>query len=327
MNGRLPLYALEKKLDDTTRAVLVRRKALSVLAESPVLVSEKLPFRNFDYDRVFGACCENVIGYMPIPVGVIGPLIIDGASYHIPMATTEGCLVASAMRGCKAINAGGGATTVLTKDGMTRGPVVRFPTLIRSGACKIWLDSEEGQNIIKKAFNSTSRFARLQHIQTCLAGDLLFMRFRTTTGDAMGMNMISKGVEYSLKQMVEEYGWNDMEVVSVSGNYCTDKKPAAINWIEGRGKSVVAEATIPGDVVRSVLKSDVAALVELNIAKNLVGSAMAGSVGGFNAHAANLVTALFLALGQDPAQNVESSNCITPVSYTHLDVYKRQVYM
>ncbi|CAI4048607.1 hypothetical protein SUVZ_12G4720 [Saccharomyces uvarum] len=311
VNGRLPLYALEKKLDDTTRAVLVRRKALSVLAESPVLVSEKLPFRNFDYDRVFGACCENVIGYMPLPVGVIGPLIIDGASYHIPMATTEGCLVASAMRGCKAINAGGGATTVLTKDGMTRGPVVRFPTLIRSGACKIWLDSEEGQNIIKKAFNSTSRFARLQHIQTCLAGDLLFMRFRTTTGDAMGMNMISKGVEHSLKQMVEEYGWNDMEVVSVSGNYCTDKKPAAINWIEGRGKSVVAEATIPGDVVRSVLKSDVAALVELNIAKNLVGSAMAGSVGGFNAHAANLVTALFLALGQDPAQNVESSNCIT----------------
>ncbi|EJS42513.1 hmg1p [Saccharomyces arboricola H-6] len=311
IHGKLPLYALEKKLGDTTRAVAVRRKALSILAEAPVLASDRLPYKNYDYDRVFGACCENVIGYMPLPVGVIGPLIIDGTSYHIPMATTEGCLVASAMRGCKAINAGGGAITVLTKDGMTRGPVVRFPTLKRSGACKIWIDSEEGQNSIKKAFNSTSRFARLQHVQTCLAGDLLFIRFRTTTGDAMGMNMISKGVEYSLKQMVEEYGWGDMEVVSVSGNYCTDKKPAAINWIEGRGKSVVAEATIPGDVVRKVLKSDVAALVELNIAKNLVGSAMAGSVGGFNAHAANLVTAVFLALGQDPAQNVESSNCIT----------------
>ncbi|CAI4049114.1 hypothetical protein SUVZ_13G0650 [Saccharomyces uvarum] len=311
VHGKLPLYALEKKLGDTTRAVAVRRKALSILAEAPVLASDRLPYKHYDYDRVFGACCENVIGYMPLPVGVIGPLVIDGISYHIPMATTEGCLVASAMRGCKAINAGGGATTVLTKDGMTRGPVVRFPTLIRSGACKIWIDSEEGQNTIKKAFNSTSRFARLQHVQTCLAGDLLFIRFRTTTGDAMGMNMISKGVEYSLKLMVEEYGWGDMEIVSVSGNYCTDKKPAAINWIEGRGKSVVAEATIPGDVVRKVLKSDVAALVELNIAKNLVGSAMAGSVGGFNAHAANLVTAVFLALGQDPAQNVESSNCIT----------------
>lgn len=311
VNGKLPLYALEKQLGDTTRAVAVRRKALAVMADAPILNTERLPYKHYDYDRVFGACCENVIGFMPIPVGVIGPLIIDGVSYHIPMATTEGCLVASAMRGCKAINAGGGVVTVLTKDGMTRGPCVRFPSLARSGACKIWLDSEEGQNKIKKAFNSTSRFARLQHIQTALAGDLLFIRFRTTTGDAMGMNMISKGVEYSLSQMVEELGWGDMEIVSVSGNYCMDKKPGAINWIEGRGKSVVAEAVIPGDVVRKVLKSDVAALVELNISKNLIGSAMAGSVGGFNAHAANLVTALYLALGQDPAQNVESSNCIT----------------
>ena len=123
--------------------------------------------------------------------------------------------------------------------------------------------------------------------------------------------MISKGVEYSLKYMAEECGWDDMSVIAVSGNYCTDKKPAAINWIEGRGKSVVAEARIPLEVVQKVLKSDVDALVELNISKNLIGSAMAGSVGGFNAHAANLVTAVYLACGQDPAQNVESSNCMT----------------
>lgn len=307
----LPMYALEKQLKDTTRAVVVRRKALAKLACAPILETESLPYRYYDYDRVFGACCENVIGFMPLPVGIIGPMIIDDVPYHIPMATTEGCLVASAMRGCKAMNAGGGVTTVLTKDGMTRGPCVRFSSLKRSGMCKLWIDSEEGQEKIKKAFNSTSRFARLQNVQTALAGDLLFLRFRTTTGDAMGMNMISKGVEFALKQMVEEFGWEDMEVVSVSGNFCMDKKPGAINWIEGRGKSVVAEATIPKDVVKTVLKSEVKALVELNISKNLIGSAMAGSVGGFNAHAANMVTAVFLALGQDPAQNVESSNCIT----------------
>lgn len=311
VKGKLPLYALEKQLADNTRAVAVRRKAIAKLANAPVLNTEKLPFQHYDYDRVFGACCENVIGYMPLPVGVAGPMIIDDVPYHIPMATTEGCLVASTMRGCKAINAGGGVETVLTHDGMTRGPCVSFPTLKRAGACKIWLDSEEGQKTIKKAFNSTSRFARLQHIKTALAGTLLFIRFSTTTGDAMGMNMISKGVEYSLKYMVEELGWEDMDIISVSGNYCTDKKPAAINWIEGRGKSIVAEARIPRDVVQKVLKSDVDALVELNISKNLVGSAMAGSVGGFNAHAANLVTAVYLACGQDPAQNVESSNCIT----------------
>ncbi|KAG7661410.1 HMG1 [[Candida] subhashii] len=311
VHGKLPLYALEKQLQDNTRAVMVRRKAIAQIANVPVLETARLPYLHYDYDRVFGACCENVIGYMPLPVGVAGPLIIDGSPYQVPMATTEGCLVASTMRGCKAINAGGGVSTVLTRDGMTRGPCVRFPTLARAGQAKLWIDSEEGQKTVKKAFNSTSRFARLQHVQTALAGTLLFVRFRTTTGDAMGMNMISKGVEYALKYMVEECGWDDMEVISVSGNYCTDKKPAAINWIEGRGKSIVAEARIPSDVVQKVLKSDVEALVELNISKNLIGSAMAGSVGGFNAHAANIVTAVFLACGQDPAQNVESSNCIT----------------
>jgi hydroxymethylglutaryl-CoA reductase (NADPH) len=102
-----------------------------------------------------------------------------------------------------------------------------------------------------------------------------------------------------------------MRVVTVSGNYCTDKKAAAINWIDGRGKGVVAEATIPGKIVNSVLKCEVEDLVQMNISKNLIGSAMAGAMGGFNAHAANIVAAIFLATGQDPAQVVESANCIT----------------
>ncbi|KAG0758715.1 hypothetical protein G6F24_009600 [Rhizopus arrhizus] len=125
----------------------------------------------------------------------------------------------------------------------------------------------------------------------------------------MGMNMISKGCEKALSK-IEEY-FPDMQIISLSGNFCTDKKPAAVNWIEGRGKSTVAEAVIPAAVVEKVLKTTVDALVELNISKNLVGSAMAGSVGGFNAHAANILTAVYLATGQDPAQNVESSNCMT----------------
>ncbi|CAI8502813.1 unnamed protein product [Pichia kudriavzevii] len=293
------------------RAVVVRRQSIAKFANAPVLLSDRLPFKDYDYDRVFGACCENVIGYVPIPVGVAGPLVIDGKPFHIPVATTEGCLVASAMRGCKAINAGGGVETVLTADGMTRGPCVQFPNLKRAGKAKVWLDSEEGQKKMKAAFNSTSRFARLQHIKTAIAGDSLYIRFKTTTGDAMGMNMISKGVEHSLKCMAEEFGFDDMNVISLSGNYCIDKKAAAINWIEGRGKSIVASADIPSDIVEKVLKSNVDALVELNVSKNLVGSALAGAIGGFNAHAANLLTAIYIATGQDPAQNVESSNCMT----------------
>jgi hydroxymethylglutaryl-CoA reductase (NADPH) len=315
MKGKIPGYALERTLGDTTRAVKIRRAIISrtpATAETTSLLeSSLLPYEHYDFDRVLGACCENVIGYLPLPVGVAGPIVIDGQSFFLPMATTEGVLVASTNRGCKAINAGGGAVTVLTGDGMTRGPCIAFETLERAGAAKVWLDSEEGKRVMTEAFNSTSRFARLQSIKTALAGTYLYPRFKTTTGDAMGMNMISKGVEHALTVMATESGFEDMNVISVSGNFCTDKKPAAINWIDGRGKSVVAEAIIPADVVRSVLKTDVDSMVELNIAKNLVGSAMAGSIGGFNAQAANIVAAIFLATGQDPAQTVESANCIT----------------
>lgn len=324
LRGKIPGYALEKtmeneglmsRVDAFTRAVKIRRAVVArtstTSGTTSSLEKSKLPYKDYNYTLVHGACCENVVGYLPLPLGVAGPLTIDGQNYFIPMATTEGVLVASASRGCKAINAGGGATTVLTADGMTRGPCVGFPTLARAAAAKVWIDSPEGQHIMTTAFNSTSRFARLQYMKTAIAGTYLFIRFKTTTGDAMGMNMISKGVERALHVMTTECGFEDMATISVSGNFCTDKKSAAINWIDGRGKSVVAEAIIPGDVVRSVLKSDVNALVELNTSKNLIGSAMAGSLGGFNAHASNIVTAIFLATGQDPAQNVESSSCIT----------------
>ena len=106
-----------------------------------------------------------------------------------------------------------------------------------------------------------------------------------------------------------------MQLLGLSGNLCCDKKPAAVNWIEGRGCSVVVEATIKADVVRKVLKTSVEAATQLNTSKNLVGSAMAGmAAGGFNAHAANIVAAIFIATGQDPAQVVESANCITILS-------------
>ncbi|KAI8352689.1 hydroxymethylglutaryl-coenzyme A reductase-domain-containing protein [Mortierella sp. GBAus27b] len=307
-SNKVPSYALEKTLGDPTRAVKIRRALISRASHTKTLETSLLPMHYYDYTKVIGQCCENVIGYMPLPVGVAGPFNIDGQVLYLPMATTEGCLVASTSRGCKAINAGGGATTVLLADGMTRGPCVEFPNIIDAANCKKWLEGE-GLEVMQDAFNSTTRFGRLRKLKVAVAGRLVYIRFSTTTGDAMGMNMISKGCERALEVLGERFP--TMSIVSLSGNYCTDKKPAAINWIEGRGKSVVAEAVIPGKIVESVLKSTVNALVELNTNKNLIGSAMAGSVGGFNAHAANILTAVYLATGQDPAQNVESSNCIT----------------
>lgn len=304
----IPAYKLEAMMETPERGVMIRRKMLSPKFPEPSTLS-CLPYKDYDYSKVMGTCCENVIGYMPVPVGVAGPLLLDGKQFQVPMATTEGCLVASTNRGCRAIALAGGASSRVLADGMTRGPVVRFPSACQAAEVKAWLESPEGFKTIKEAFDQTSRFARLEKLLIGLASRNLYIRFQSRTGDAMGMNMISKGTEQALARLKEEFP--ELQVLAVSGNYCTDKKPAAINWIEGRGKSVVCETTIPAKVVKEILKTSTEALVDVNISKNLVGSAMAGSIGGYNAHAANIVAAIYIACGQDPAQTVGSSNCIT----------------
>ncbi|KAL8168309.1 hypothetical protein V2J09_009808 [Rumex salicifolius] len=304
--GTTPSYSLESRLGDCLRAAAIRRKALQRTTGKSL---DGLPLEGFDYESILGQCCEMPVGFVQIPVGIVGPLLLDGKEFTVPMATTEGCLVASTNRGCKAIYLSGGAASVLLKDGMTRAPIVRFGSAKRAAQLKFFLEDPENFETIAVVFNRSSRFARLQSVKCAMAGKNLYVRFCCGTGDAMGMNMVSKGVQNVLDFLQNDFP--DMDVIGVSGNFCSDKKPAAVNWVEGRGKSVVCEATIRDDVVRKVLKTSVESLVELNILKNLAGSAIAGSLGGFNAHASNIVTAIYIATGQDPAQNVESSHCIT----------------
>ncbi|KAK4804212.1 hypothetical protein SAY86_004029 [Trapa natans] len=304
--GITPSYSLESKLGDCRRAAGIRRETLQRATGRSL---EGLPLDGFDYQSILGQCCEMPVGYVQIPVGIVGPLKLDGVEYTVPMATTEGTLVASTNRGCKAIAMSGGATSVILRDGMTRAPVVRFGTVTRAADLKFFLESPANFDAISAVFNSSSRFGRLQDIKCAIAGKNLYMRFSCSTGDAMGMNMVSKGVQNVLDFLHKDFP--DMEVMGISGNFCSDKKPAAVNWIEGRGKSVVCEAILKGDVVRKILKTSVEVLVELNVLKNLTGSAMAGALGGFNAHASNILTAIYIATGQDPAQNVESSHCLT----------------
>ncbi|CAL5073590.1 unnamed protein product [Urochloa decumbens] len=304
--GKIPSYVLETRLGDCRRAAGIRKEALRRITGREM---DGLPLDGFDYASILGQCCELPVGYVQLPVGVAGPLLLDGRRLYVPMATTEGCLVASTNRGFKAIAESGGASSVVLKDGMTRAPAVRFPSARRAAELKGFLENPANFDTLATVFNRSSRFGRLQGVKCAMAGRNLYMRFTCSTGDAMGMNMVSKGVQNVLDYLQDDFP--DMDVVSISGNFCSDKKSAAVNWIEGRGKSVVCEAVIKEEVVKKVLKTNVQAVVELNVIKNLAGSAVAGALGGFNAHASNIVTAIFIATGQDPAQNVESSQCIT----------------
>uniref|UniRef100_A0A8B9KRP7 3-hydroxy-3-methylglutaryl-coenzyme A reductase n=1 Tax=Astyanax mexicanus TaxID=7994 RepID=A0A8B9KRP7_ASTMX len=193
----IPGYKLEAMMENPERGVMIRRKMLS-----PKLPNDSaltcLPYKDYDYSQVMGTCCENVIGYMPVPVGVAGPLLLDGKQFQVPMATTEGCLVASTNRGCRAIALGGGASSRVLADGMTRGPVIRLPSACQAAEVKAWLESPEGFKCIKEAFDHTSRFARLEKLLIGLAARNLYIRFQSRTGDAMGMNMISKVRHYNL---------------------------------------------------------------------------------------------------------------------------------
>ena len=310
LSGSLKDYQLEKKLGDYERAVVLRRMLYENILQQKL---DLIPFAGYDYNKVFGANCEIVIGYVPIPVGVVGPITINGEPTYVPMATTEGCLVASTNRGCKAISAAGGCNSVLLKDAITRAPCLRLPSAMRAAAVKRWVQVPDNYKRVEEAFNSTTNYGRLESCDCTIAGRNVYLRFCCMSGDAMGMNMVSKGCLKAIE--VLELEFPDLVLVAISGNMCTDKKPAAINWILGRGKSIVVEAVIPDRIVKSVLKSSVHDMIETNKQKNHIGSAMAGSIGGFNAHAANIVTAVFLATGQDPAQNVESSNCLTIMEY------------
>ena len=261
----------------------------------------------------------NMIGATQVPLGFAGPVTINGNSakgeFIVPLATTEGALVASISRGMSAINLAGGATAKVFSDGMTRAPVFKVEDLNHMEMTINWIKSnfESISDVAKR----TTNHGRLASIEPYFSGRNLFLRFVYSTGDAMGMNMVTIATEAACNLIERETG---AILVSISGNMCSDKKPAAINMISGRGKMVAAEAIIPLDVVKGKLKTDVDSIVETNYRKNLIGSSMALTMGA-NAHAANMVAALFLATGQDIAQVVGGSMAMTTCENYDGDLY------
>jgi hydroxymethylglutaryl-CoA reductase (NADPH) len=313
--GSLKLHALEQEMS-SDEAIAVRRAYIE--GETGTDLS-RVGAYSIDTERVVKRNCENMIGAVQVPVGVAGPLRVQGeyagGEYYLPLATTEGALLASVNRGCRAITRAGGAEVRIKRDGMTRAPVFACESVPHATDAARWVDDHFDE--LAGAAEKTTSHGKLTGITTYTAGTNLFVRFEFFTADAMGMNMVTIGSETASKLIEEATG---ARYVALSGNMCVDKKPAAMNVIMGRGKTVSAGVFLSDEMVRETFKTDAVTLAEVNTRKNLVGSARAVSL-GFNAQAANVIAAVFLACGQDPAHVVEGSNAMTTVDVVPGGVY------
>ena len=314
-DGSLKLYALEKVLPPE-EAVRVRRAFVE--GETGTALPAVGSF-TIDIDRVVKRNIENMIGTVQVPLGVAGPLRVKGeyadGSYYLPLATTEGALVASVNRGCSLITRAGGADVRIMRDGMTRAPVFAARDVVHAREVVAWVEEHAAE--IRETAQSTTRHGEFLEAVTYVAGTNVFIRIEFDTKDAMGMNMVTIAGQKVGEFIERETG---ARLVATSGNMCTDKKPAAINLVRGRGKTVVAGVRLTDAMVADLLKTNAETLAEVNYRKNLVGSARAASF-GFNAQAANVVAATFIACGQDPAHVVEGSTAITTVDRVDGGVY------
>lgn len=313
--GSLKLYELEKELPPVD-AIRIRREYIQ--RETGTTLGN-IGIFSIDVERVVKRNCENMIGTVQVPLGVAGPLLVSGeyahGNYYLPLATTEGALIASVNRGCSAITRAGGAEVRILHDGMTRAPVFASRSIAHAKQVVDWVAAHGAD--LQAAAESTTSHGKLTGIVPFVAGTSVYFRMSFDTKDAMGMNMVTIASAKVAELIAQGTG---AKLVALSGNMCTDKKPAAINGILGRGRSAVAGIALSHDLISSVFKTDAATLFEVNYRKNLVGSARAGAM-GFNAHAANIVTAMFIACGQDAAHAIDGSTCLTTVDPTPTGVY------
>ena len=303
VKGEIKFHELDSILGNSNEATLVRRLALEKILGVSLT---NIAFTTIDWVEVVGRNIENPIGAVQIPLGIAGPLKVNGeyakGEFYIPLATSEGALVASVNRGCKAISESGGATVRILNDGMARAPVFRVNSIVDGLELIKWVS--ENFDKLKAEAESTTRHGKLVRIEPFIVGNNVWLRCVYSTGDAMGMNMVTIATDRICKFIEKKF--RKAKCISLSGNMCVDKKPSILNMLHGRGKTVVAEAVIRKEVVKEILKTNPEHIVEVNVRKNLLGSARAGSI-SFNAHFANIVAAIFIATGQDVAQIVESS--------------------
>ncbi len=332
-SGEVRLHDIENFVFDAPGNGADWKEACAIAAEARLLFIENLAGKKFvnmrshyistgDKAKIVGI--ENQIGGATTPLGVGGPVEIHGnyakGKFYVTLATNEAALIAGMSRGAKAVNESGGASAIITRNWMTRAPVLDLGSITEAKKLVDAINNDrEFYAKIKTAAESESKVSKLEFIETFQVGKKVWLRFAFETGDSMGMNSVTKYSANAIKEVKKKFP--DAKLIALSGNMCCDKKSNHANIILGRGKAVEAEAVIKKDVLKKIYNTDARTVEKINFTKNYQGSALSGTLGGFNANAANTVAAIFLATGQDAAQVVESSSCFVTAEDQNGDLY------
>jgi hydroxymethylglutaryl-CoA reductase (NADPH) len=293
---------IPRAADDYDAAIIAERQAF--VAGFTGTRPQHLGRYSFDPHLAAGNC-EHFVGAAQVPVGVAGPLLVHGEHVEgevlVPLATSEGTLVASYNRGMRALNLSGGVTCTVVDDAMQRAPVFEFAGAREGRDFARWVRAHLAE--VRAEAEATSHVAKLLEVETYLANRFVYLRFNYTTGDAAGQNMVSRATYAACCWILQRYP--RVRRFYLESNLATDKKSSHVNILRTRGKRVTAEAVIRREVLVQRMRVEPEALVHHYHVAN-VGSFLAGATNN-GLHAANAVTALFIATGQDVANVAESS--------------------
>ncbi len=316
LNGEIQLHKLEDevKFDEAAK---IRRKFIETISSTKL---DNIGSVVIDYEKIYKKNAENVIGGISIPIGIAGPILINGeyakGKFYVPLATTEGALIASISRGMKAITLSNGATVRIINEGMARAPVFELTSVSKAVEFINWIKNND--KAIAEAANKTTKHGKLKTMMPFIVGNNVWLRFLFDTGEAMGMNMCTVASEAACAYI--ELNFSDAKLLAISGNMCSDKKESFVNELLGRGRGVAADCIIKKDTLEKVFGSTAEKICNVNTKKNLLGSSRAGS-SKHNAHFANIIAGIFAATGQDLAQVVESSSGYTWMENRAGDLY------
>lgn len=270
-----------------------------------------------NFQQEYEKATENMVGTAQVPIGLAGPLKFNllnneskekiNISSYLPLATTEGALVASVNRGCKVLRNSASCEATVSNNGITRAPVVRLAHMSDGKIIQAFLVEEV--DLLNSLIKEISSHTRLLGADCKQLGLDFYIRFRFDTDKAMGMNMATIASKKLIDYLENKFG---CQMIALSSNFCTDKKPSWSNLIEGRGREVNVRTVISNQTIYDILHCDTDSLMQVYKAKLVKGSFLSGTT-GFNAHFANIAAAVFIATGQDPAHVVEAAQGMTEV--------------